>query len=151
MTNTERLKAIASLYQAIGQDDDANAILGMMADNEELKIKLVAITDEYLNAEADAAKLRQQLGDVLAVLNRDGGHYQAANGTELAIEKGLKRYYELVALEIDKPCVVLPKKYSHDMYEYDCGGMRENTDGEWLDVDDMTAAIEAAGVAWRME
>lgn len=30
MTNTERLKAIASLYQAIGQDDDANAILEIM-------------------------------------------------------------------------------------------------------------------------
>ncbi len=58
MTNTERLKGIASLYQAIGQDDDANAILALIESYEALLSALKPFIDlaaevEKINGHAD--------------------------------------------------------------------------------------------------
>lgn len=36
------------------------------------------------------------LGNLLAILNRDGGHYQADHGREAAVRDALERYYGLV-------------------------------------------------------
>jgi len=45
-----------------------------------------------LTRERDEA--RAQLGNMLAVLNRDGGHYQHEHGIEAAINQGLANFHE---------------------------------------------------------
>ncbi len=56
---------------------------------------------DAVNTRADAAEY--QLRELLAVLNRDGGHFQVDNGTEAAVKRGLELHYEYLrkAAEFD--------------------------------------------------
>lgn len=36
----------------------------------------------------------RQLFNLIALLNRDGGHYQSKHGVEKAIKQGMKNYYD---------------------------------------------------------
>ena len=42
---------------------------------------------------ADNAALREHLGNLLAVLHGDGGHYEAEHGTDKAVADALTRFY----------------------------------------------------------
>lgn len=42
---------------------------------------------------ADNAALTQHLGNILAVLHGDGGHYEAEHGTDKAVADALTRFY----------------------------------------------------------
>ena len=44
----------------------------------------------------DCAEVDRHLGNVLAVLNGDGGHYQGQHGTAKAVDNGLARFYERI-------------------------------------------------------
>lgn len=48
------------------------------------------------------AELRQHLGNLLAVIHRDGGHYQAEHGTEEAIRVAHERWASLVQAADEK-------------------------------------------------
>jgi len=50
-----------------------------------------ADTIEALTAEN--ARLREHLGELLATLHGDGGHYEAEHGTDKAVTDAIARYY----------------------------------------------------------
>lgn len=39
---------------------------------------------------------REILGNVLAILNRDGGHYQSRHGVAAAVAEGIDMHYEIL-------------------------------------------------------
>ena len=58
-----------------------------------------AALDEIDRLRAELANKDQILGDTLAVLCGDGGHYRAEHGDIKAKEHGLKRYHDLLVSE----------------------------------------------------
>ena len=94
-------KRIAS-YQMISRDDcenEANATHIATA-NPAAVLELI---EKYKALEAKYERLKprheayvKMLGELLAVLHADGGHYQYEHGTEKAVADAITKYYELV-------------------------------------------------------
>ena len=94
-------KRIAS-YQMISRDDgenEANATHIATA-NPAAVLELI---EKYKALEAENERLKprheayvKMLGELLAVLHADGGHYQYEHGTEKAVADAITKYYELV-------------------------------------------------------
>lgn len=53
--------------------------------------------DQLLIEFEQQERWRDLLGEVLAVLNGDGGHYQTEHGAGRAAIEGIRRYYQLLA------------------------------------------------------
>lgn len=53
--------------------------------------------DQLLIEYEQQERWRDLLGEVLAVLNGDGGHYQTEHGAGRAAIEGIRRYYQLLA------------------------------------------------------
>lgn len=53
---------------------------------------------DHTEQNLEMVELRRQLGDLLAVIHRDGGHYQAEHGTEKAVADAHERIVELRTL-----------------------------------------------------
>ena len=93
-------KRIAS-YQMISRDDcenEANATHIATA-NPAAVLELI---EKYKALEAKYERLKprheayvKMLGELLAVLHADGGHYQYEHGTEKAVEDSITKHYEL--------------------------------------------------------
>lgn len=93
-------KRIAS-YQMISRDDcenEANATHIATA-NPSAVLELI---EKYKALEAENERLKprheayvKMLGELLAVLHADGGHYQYEHGTEKAVEDSITKHYEL--------------------------------------------------------
>ena len=80
------------------------------AENERLKALNVELTAKCNWYNGDGARLERErdeltrqheayvkmLGELLAVLHADGGHYQYEHGTEKAVADAITKYYELV-------------------------------------------------------
>jgi hypothetical protein len=52
------------------------------------------------------------LGEILAVLHKDGGHYLGEHGAEQATQEALKKYYVLVK-DLDRYRIALHKIAGH--------------------------------------
>lgn len=53
------------------------------------------IGSTYTPNRLEPTEAQRLLGEVLAVLNGDGGHYAAQHGEKAAVERGLQRFYDL--------------------------------------------------------
>jgi hypothetical protein len=77
----ERLRAVAAACWRAGCDekDGQNRIQGIIARHT------LSEAARLSEVEAERDRLRQQLGDILARIHRDGGHYIAEHGWEKAL------------------------------------------------------------------
>jgi len=50
-------------------------------------------TNKVDELERERDKLREHLGNLLAVLHGDGGHYEAEHGTDKSVADALEKYY----------------------------------------------------------
>ena len=58
--------------------------------------KYKALEDKYERLKPRHEAYVKMLGELLAVLHADGGHYQYEHGTEKAVADAITKYYELV-------------------------------------------------------
>ena len=92
-------------------DDETLAYIKKLeAENERLKALNVELTAKCNWYNGDGARLERErdeltrqheayvkmLGELLAVLHADGGHYQYEHGTEKAVADAITKHYELV-------------------------------------------------------
>lgn len=97
----ERLTTmLADCYRESGADPDGNEDWRLA----ESAVRAVKETRADAEREADELEaerhtVRKQLGDLLAVIHRDGGHYQDAHGTEKAVEDAMRVVSALHALQ----------------------------------------------------
>ena len=68
---------------------------------DEKQDTIIELLRENAEQEKEIETLRYQLYNILALLNRDGGHYREKHGTVAAIENGLRMHYEY-AQQADK-------------------------------------------------
>lgn len=64
-----------------------------MLDIEKMKAAALEAENERLKARHEAYV--KMIGELLAVLHADGGHYQYEHGTEKAVEDATTKHYEL--------------------------------------------------------
>ena len=69
----------------------AGAIRQQSADIAELRAELAAAVAKRNEWAGGAARLSSQLGNLLAVIHRDGGHYESEYGTEKACADAMQR------------------------------------------------------------
>jgi hypothetical protein len=56
---------------------------------------LAPLVEEKVFGRLEPTEAQRLLGEVLAVLNGDGGHYALQNGEKAAAERGLQRFHDL--------------------------------------------------------
>jgi len=100
MLDLEKLKqAVLTFMQS--KNDDEEAFASYLATlNVHVILKLIE-QNKALEAKYERLKPRHEayvkmLGELLAVLHADGGHYQYEHGTEKAVADAITKYYELV-------------------------------------------------------
>jgi hypothetical protein len=96
----EKIKAATLTFMQSKNDDEEAFASYLTTLNVHVILKLI---EKYKALEAKYERLKprheayvKMLGELLAVLHADGGHYQYEHGTEKAVADAITKYYELV-------------------------------------------------------
>ena len=100
MIDIEKMKAAALTFMQSKNDDEEAFASYLTTLNVHVILKLIEQI-KALGAKYERLKPRHEayvkmLGELLAVLHADGGHYQYEHGTEKAVADAITKYYELV-------------------------------------------------------
>ena len=99
MIDIEKMKAAALTFMQSKNDDEEAFASYLTTLNVHVILKLIEQI-KALGAKYERLKPRHEayvkmLGELLAVLHADGGHYQYEHGTEKAVEDSITKHYEL--------------------------------------------------------
>jgi hypothetical protein len=119
-------QAIADSFTSSANDmaQAADRIDESEAELKEMLMGRISDFGEYQSAHERVAELDQLLGNVLAVLNGDGGHRQSEVGQKQAAEEGIARFHELLEIVDRLPKTEDGVRLANDMVVW------------WIDDDD---------------
>ena len=94
--------------------DLVTAIRQQARDLDQLRIDLAAAVAKRDEWASGAARLSSQLGNLLAVIHRDGGHYESEHGTEKACADAMQRICDTRAgLGVADELAMLVRRLAH--------------------------------------